>query len=190
MSGLNEGDTVTIKKITDQSQFAAQFTGKVKSITKKASSDGPIEEIVVEDNNGNVTLIYSVDEEDYYAVNSTIPKISAPNEYTLVKKSKSGGKKRTRRRRRKKRTRRRRKRGGWERVQAGVDEPCVDNGACKKGLQCILGPTNVINARGTCKDLNVNEGGTRGKSRRKSRGKSRRRMRGKRKGKSRRKRKR
>ena len=95
MSGLNEGDTVTFKKITSQSQFAAQFTGKVKSITKKASSDGPIEEIVVEDDNmGKATLIYSVDENDYYAVNSTIPKISAPNEYTLVKNSKSGGKKR------------------------------------------------------------------------------------------------
>ena len=93
---------------------------------------------------------------------------------------------------RKKRRKSRRKRGGWERGQAGVDEDCIDNGACKKGLQCIPGPTNTINARGTCKDLNVNvnEGGTRGKSRRKSRGKSRRRMRGKRKGKSRRKRKR
>ena len=94
MSGLNKGDTVTFKKITSQPQFAAEFTGKVKSITKKMSSDGHIEEIVVEDNNGKVTLIYSVDEKDYYAVNSTIPKISAPNEYTLVKKSKSGGKKR------------------------------------------------------------------------------------------------
>ena len=75
------------------------------------------------------------------------------------------------------------RRGGWERGQAGVGEDCIDNGACKKGLQCIPGPTNTINARGTCKDLNVNEGGTRGKSRRKSRGKSRRKSRRKSRGK-------
>ena len=100
-----------------------------------------------------------------------------------AKDQQSGGRgKRTRKRRKS-----RRKRGGREvyesgigqEGQAGVDEDCIDNGACKKGLQCIPGPTNTINARGTCKDLNVNvnEGGTRGKSRRKSRGKSRRRKR-------------
>ena len=104
-----------------------------------------------------------------------------------AKDQQSGGRgKRTRKRRKS-----RRKRGGREvyesgigqEGQAGVDEDCIDNGACKKGLQCIPGPTNTINARGTCKDLNVNEGGTRGKSRIKSR----RGMRGKRKGKTRRK---
>ena len=96
------------------------------------------------------------------------------------RKRKGGKKKRTKKRGRKNRKKRtnkkkRRKRGGWERGQAGVDEPCVDNGACKKGLQCIRRLINVGDSPGRCKDLNLNEGG--GKSRRKSRRRKRRKSR-------------
>lgn len=92
---------------------------------------------------------------------------------TRKKRKRKTRRKRTKKRRRKNRKNRtnkkkRRKRGGWEVAEghAGVGEPCVDNEKCKKGLQCILGPSDVINARGVCKYVSSSVNG--GKSRRRS----------------------